>query len=97
MVSQLAPFLGGCVHFGSFSRIQYYTSLISDRPTPVEFIRTVKSVPEEAVILLSVVVESGETIVTGIFSPNPDLPIYLTQIREVILNSLLLLTEELRT
>lgn len=69
ITGQLSTFLAGSAYFGDFIRIQHYDS--SYFPNANEFIESVETVPDEAVVILSGKTEAGTTHTFGVFSPKP--------------------------
>lgn len=71
LISQLSTFLAGCAYFPDFCRVQRYETA-TNRPEPTEFVRAIKQVPDEAVVLFSGrETTTGDTFIFGVFSPKP--------------------------
>ncbi|KAI1817713.1 hypothetical protein GGS20DRAFT_599295 [Poronia punctata] len=68
MQSQLNTFLSHSVYFGCLDRIRHFST---DRPTPASLMNALQDVPDEAILVVSGKLESGQTCTFGLFSPKP--------------------------
>ncbi|KAI3316585.1 hypothetical protein HD806DRAFT_552189 [Xylariaceae sp. AK1471] len=69
--SQLSTFLAASVYFGWLYRAHHFAIESVDRPTPAVLMSAMQAVPDEAILLVSGRLESGEPCTFGLFSPQP--------------------------
>ncbi|KAF2967534.1 hypothetical protein GQX73_g6027 [Xylaria multiplex] len=69
--SQLSTFLAASVYFGWFYRTHHFTITDVDAPTPAALISAIQAAPDEAVLVISGTLESGEPCTFGLFTPQP--------------------------
>ncbi|KAI0536020.1 hypothetical protein GGR58DRAFT_414886 [Xylaria digitata] len=69
--SQLSTFLAASVYFGWFYRTHHFAITDVDAPTPAALISAIQAAPDEAVLVISGTLESGEPCTFGLFTPQP--------------------------
>ncbi|RWA15104.1 hypothetical protein EKO27_g65 [Xylaria grammica] len=69
--SQLSTFLAASVYFGWLYRTHHFSISGGDRPTPAALIGAMQGAQDEAVLVVSGTLESGERCIFGVFTPQP--------------------------